>query len=171
MASAKATLVFVKLNSLDFASIAIPVVIAYLCYEITGYVTDSNDLYWVHTKVTEFRYPSMRASNLDLLLIPTGDAFGQAIRATAFSRRGRLFTLLSWARFPLQIIAPLAAALAFEVYALVQHFAHFGGTHVVLWGSILMRGSAVACSRCVPSSPSVKGRSAQGAVGFVEHAG
>lgn len=97
----EATLVFVKLNSLDFASIAIPVVIAYLCYEITGYVTDSNDSYWVHTKVTEFRYPSMRSSNLDLLLTPTGDAFGQAIRATTFSRRGRLFTLLSWARFPL----------------------------------------------------------------------
>lgn len=134
----EATLVFVKLNSLDFALIAIPVVIAYLCYEIAGHVTDSNDLYWVHAKLTEARYPSMRASNLDLLLIPIGDPFGQAIRAVTFSRRGRLFTLLSWARFPLQIIAPSAAAYAFEIYALVQIFAHFGATNVFVWLSGLL---------------------------------
>jgi hypothetical protein len=126
------------LNSLDFALIALPVVIAYLCYEITGHVTDSNDLCWVHAKVIEARYPSVRTSNLDLLLIPIGDPFGQAIRAATFSRRGHLFTLLSWARFPLQIIAPSAAAYAFEVYALIQIFARFGGTNVFVWLSGLL---------------------------------
>lgn len=134
----EATLVFVKLNSLDFALVAIPVVIAYLCYEIAGHVTDSNDLYWVHTKVIEARYPSMRASDLDLFLIPIGDPYGQAIRSATFSSRGRIHTLLSWARFPLQIIAPGVAAFAFVVYALVQVFAQFGGTNVFVWLSGLL---------------------------------
>jgi hypothetical protein len=134
----EATLVFVKLNSLDFALIAIPVVIAYLCYEITGHVTDSNDLYWVHAKITEVRYPSVRASNLDLFLIPVGDPYGQAIRSAAFNRHGGIRTLLSRARFPLQIIVPGVAAFAFVVYALVRIFAQFGGTNVFVWLSGLV---------------------------------
>jgi hypothetical protein len=151
----EATLFFVKLNSLDFALIAIPVVIAYLCYEVTGHVTASNDLYWMHTKVTEARYPSVRANNLDLLLIPVGDAFGQAIRTATFSDRSRIFRLLSWARFPLLTIVPSAAAYAFEVYALVQIFAHFGGANVLVWlsGILTITFIALAIAAVATESP------------------
>lgn len=129
----EATFFFIKLESFDFALLGVPVVIAYLCYEISGHVVDSNDHYWVHSKVTELRYPSVWKNDLELFLLPVADPFAQAMRVARFRPRSRVLAVLNWARFPLRIIVPTAAALIFSVYAIVQLFLHIGPDDVAVW--------------------------------------
>lgn len=134
----EASFYFFKLESLDFVLFAIPVIIAYLCYAISGHVADSNDLYWVHTKVVQVRYPTMWASNLHLFLIPVNDPFGQSLRGATFGETNGLLLALGWARFPLHAMIPSLAAYAFEVYALIQLFLHFGAGDILVWVSCLI---------------------------------
>jgi hypothetical protein len=134
-AVAEATLLFVKLQSLDFILVGIPVLIGYLCYEVAGYVADSNDLYWAHAKVTEMRYPKVWLNGLDSLVIPVGDPFGQVLRRVRFGQPSRFVSLLEWARFPLHVVLPYVAAYVFEAYALIQVFLHVGAKSVFVWFS------------------------------------
>jgi hypothetical protein len=134
----EASLFFVKLRSFNFALVAIPVIIAYLCYEMSGYVVELNDFYWVHSKAVETRYPSVWANDLQLFLVPVSDPFGQAMRAARFSPRNRFFTVLGWLRFPLQIVLPHVAACAFVAYGTVQIFRRFGPTDILVWTSSVL---------------------------------
>jgi hypothetical protein len=134
----EATFFSIKLESFDFALLAIPVVIAFLCYEISGHVVDSNDHYWVHSKIIELRYPSVCHNGLELFLLPVADPFGQAMRGARFRSRNRVLAVLTWARFPLRIIAPTVAACMFIVYAIVQLLLRFGFNDVATWAASIL---------------------------------
>ena len=119
-AATEASFFFVKVSSLDFILVGIPVLIAYLVYESGTYAVESNNLYWVHRKLMEIRYPSVYEQDIDLFALPVGDPFGQALRDARFRRRNRFLAVAGWLRFPILIVAPGIFACAFEIYAFVQ---------------------------------------------------
>lgn len=120
----EASFFFIKVNSLELILIGIPVLIAYLCYESSAYAVESNNLYWVHRKLVEVRYPSVSEQDVDLFMIPVGDPFGQALRDVRFRRRNQFLTVTAWLRFPILIIVPGIFAIAFEMYAFIQLVGH-----------------------------------------------
>jgi hypothetical protein len=123
-AVSEASFLSLKVSSLEFVLLGVPVLVAYLLYEAAAYAVESNNLYWVHRKVVEKRYPTVSGSGVDLFAVPVDDPFGQAMRDIQFRRRGRLLTVAAWLRFPILVMVPALAAYAFEVYAFVQLLRH-----------------------------------------------
>jgi hypothetical protein len=139
-AVAEASLFFIKISSLDFVLIGIPVVIAYMCYESCAFAVESNNLYWVHRKLIEVRYPTVSAQSVDLFAIPVADPFGQAMRDVRYRRRNSFLKVAAWLRFPLLIMVPPLAAGAFEIYAFVQLLRRHDMNHALV--------TAVALTTC-----------------------
>jgi hypothetical protein len=154
-AVAEASFFFIKMSSLSFILIGIPVGVAYMCYEAAAYAVESNNLYWVHRKLIELRYPTVAAQGLDLFAIPVADPFGQALRDLRFRQRNAFLAVAAWLRFPLFIMIPLLGGVAFEIYAFVQLILHHKVSDaMVIAAALITCGILVlAISRVVTEAP------------------
>ena len=154
-AATEASFFFVKVSSLGLILVGIPVLVAYLCYESSTYAVESNNLYWVHRKLVELRYPSVAERDVDLFALPVGDPFGQALRDVRFRRRGRFRTVAAWLRFPILIVLPTAFAYAFELYAFVQLIRHHRANPaiVLVAALIVLAFLGLAGARVVTEGP------------------
>jgi hypothetical protein len=154
-AVAEASFFFVKVASLNFILVGIPVVIAYLSYEAAALAVESNNFFWVHRKLIELKYPSVEAHGLDLFAIPGTDPFGQAMRDVRFRRRKPVLRVAAWLRFPLFIMVPPLGGVAFEAYAYVQLIRHHHINPAILLVTATLTGVLVtlAIARVATETP------------------
>jgi hypothetical protein len=129
----EASIAFVKLKSLEFLGPVLPVVVAYLFYQMCSIQTLTISMLTVHNTILESYFPERRECGIESALFPASFAAGHSSPLPV--RPGRP----GFAR----LIGPFVGGAVwlfvppmFLVYSFIQLFRLYGGSSPLVWVSL-----------------------------------